>query len=90
MNLTFANLILNIVGLLKFLIAPIVGLAVLVFLYGLLNYLLNSGDETKRREGVKYMFYGIIGLFVMISMWGLVYILAEFFGLGFTIPQITY
>jgi len=57
------------------------GVAVLYFLVGVLKYIQSVGDETKRKEGVSMMTYGIIALFVMVSMWGLVSVLDRTFEL---------
>ena len=65
----------------------IVALATIYFLLGVLKYIQSVGDETKRKEGVTMMTYGIIGLFVMASLWGLVYVLQSTFpGLGSGTP----
>lgn len=70
-------------------IIPIVmTLALLYFIYGVVNFFLapDAGDK-KREEGKKFMLWGIIGLFVMISVWGLVSILTSTFDTGgVTIP----
>jgi hypothetical protein len=79
----------HIIRLLDFLVRPLIGLAVVVFLYGLLTYILNSANEQKRKEGLQYIVYGLIGFVVMLSMWALAAILSDTFGLGFGIPQIT-
>jgi hypothetical protein len=39
-------------------------------------------SEEKREEGKQTIYYGVIGLFVMISIWGLVNILDTTFGLS--------
>jgi len=57
----------------------IIGLAVLYFLLGLLKYIQSVGDETKHKEGITMMTYGIIGIFVMVSLWGLVHVLKSTF-----------
>ena len=45
----------------------------LVFMYGLMKYMFKgSGSDTARAEGRKLMLWGLIGIFVMISVWGLV------------------
>ena len=46
--------------------------ATLAFLWGVIQYVLASGEEKKLAEGKKYIIYGLIGLFVMLSMWGIV------------------
>ena len=72
-------------------VAPIlpllVGLAVVVFVYGVLTTMLSEGGE-KKEEGKQFMLWGIIGIFVMVSVWGLVNVLKETFGLTTTAPSI--
>ena len=53
----------------------IVGLAVAYFLWGVAKYILHSDDAKAREEGKNMMIYGVIALFVMVSMWGLVNLL---------------
>ncbi len=50
----------------------IIGLAVLVIIWGLFNYIAGAGDEEKRGQAKQYIIWGVIGLFVMVSIWGLV------------------
>ena len=64
------------------LLTPIVvALALLYFFYGLARYILNAGNEEKKAEGKNIMIYGIIALFVMVSVWGLVSILVSTIGI---------
>ncbi|MBI3634177.1 MAG: hypothetical protein HY228_00985 [Candidatus Yonathbacteria bacterium] len=46
--------------------------AVLYFLYGVFNFIKNPGDATKREEGRTQIIWGIIGLTVMASIYGLI------------------
>lgn len=66
----------------------IVALALLYFFWGLAKYILSAGDEEKKTEGRNIMIWGIIALFVMVSVWGLVGVIADTFGIetGGTIP----
>ena len=86
--MTFAGIIDNIIIFLGNLILLIIAIAVLIFFYGLVGYISNSGDETKRKESLQYILYGIFGLFVMVAVWGLVSLLAGFIGESVGIPQI--
>ena len=61
-------------------IPVVIALAVLYFFWGLAQYVLYSGDEGKKEEGRNIMIYGIIALFVMVSVWGLIGILQRTFG----------
>jgi succinate dehydrogenase/fumarate reductase cytochrome b subunit len=72
-------------GLMKPIIPFLIGLAVIVFIYGVLTLMLSEGGE-KKEDGKKFMIWGIVGIFVMISVWGLVNILKETFNLDNT-PQ---
>jgi|SRR3989344_1696910 len=63
-------------ALLPFLIA----LGVIFFVIGVIQYVI-SGDEEAKKKGRQKMVYGIIGLAVIIALWGLVKILTNTFGL---------
>src|SRR3989338_10536882 len=65
----------------------LVALAVVFFLYGILKYITAGDDEEKRGKMKNVMIYGIIGLFVMISFWGIVNILINTFELD-TYPYV--
>src|SRR3989338_7855311 len=65
----------------------LVALAVVFFLYGILKYITAGDDEEKRGKMKNIMIYGIIGLFVMISFWGIVNILINTFELD-TYPYV--
>lgn len=54
----------------------IIGAAVIVFLWGVLKYVLSGSDDPdKRKDARSFMIWGIAALFVMVSVWGLVRIL---------------
>ncbi|MCC6290489.1 hypothetical protein IT398_00205 [Candidatus Nomurabacteria bacterium] len=55
--------------------------AVAYFLMGVLKYVRQSGSDDDREEGRKMMIYGIVALFVMVSVWGLVNVLGGTFNL---------
>jgi len=57
----------------------IVALALLFFFWGLAIYILNTGDEEKKSQGRTIMIWGIIALFVMVSVWGLVRVVSDTF-----------
>ncbi|MEO6536292.1 MAG: hypothetical protein ABIT47_01235 [Candidatus Paceibacterota bacterium] len=66
----------------------IFALAFLVFIWGVFQYFIaGAGNEEKRDTGKQFMLYGIIGFFVMISVWGLVRILTGTVRLNNTSPS---
>ena len=62
----------------------LIALAVVFFLYGILKYIGSGDDEESRGKSKNVMIYGIIGLFVMVSFWGIVNILINTFELDTT------
>lgn len=60
----------------------IIGLAFLFFLWGLMKFVLSSGNEDKIADGRRVMLWGIIALFVMLSIWGIVALIRSNLGLS--------
>ncbi|MFA6515005.1 MAG: hypothetical protein WCT42_01940 [Candidatus Paceibacterota bacterium] len=53
------------------LIVLLFALAVVYFLYGLLKYLLSPDNEEIRKTSKDHMLWGVIGMFIMISVFGI-------------------
>jgi hypothetical protein len=83
-------------GILHFFICLITGaiipllitLGIASFIYGVVRYVINANDSAAREEGKQFMIWGIIGLFVIVSIWGLIKLLTGTFGFNFVIPQL--
>ncbi len=75
----------------KGIVPLLVALATAAFVWGIIQYFLNPDNEEKKKKANSYMLWGIIALFVIITMWGLVGILsATFFGQGpILIPKLS-
>lgn len=60
----------------------IFGLALLMFIWGVFKYfILGGSDEGKQEEGKQLILYSVIGLVVMVSIFGIVNLVANgFFG----------
>jgi hypothetical protein len=69
------------------LIPVIISLAVLVFIWGVFRYVVSSDEEAKGK-GKNMMLWGIVGLFVMVSVWGLVNILIKTFKFNTNAPDL--
>jgi hypothetical protein len=59
--------------------------AFVAFFWGIAIFILNTNDDKKRQEGKAWMFWSIIALFVMITIWGLVKLLVDTVGVNPTI-----
>ena len=62
-------------------------LAIVVFFWGLIKYLWSMDKETAH-ESLKIMFWGIITIFVMVSIWGIIRLLQNTLGVTSTDPII--
>lgn len=71
-----------------YLIPFVFAIAILYFIYGVVKYVIMADSDKAREEGRKFMIYGVVALFVMISVWGLVNILNKTFGTSNIIPQL--
>ena len=58
--------------LIRILIPIVAGLALLYFFWGLAKFILHSDSDEARAEGKKVMMWGIVALFVLVSIWGII------------------
>jgi hypothetical protein len=63
------------------------GLALFWFFWGLMKFIFKAGDEKAQEEGRNIMLWGILALFVMTSVWGLVNFLGNSLGIKTGITQ---
>lgn len=69
----------------------IFALAVASFVWGVVQFVINSNEEAKKEKGRQFILWGVIALAVMLSVWGLVGILRTTFNLdtgGSFLPQV--
>ena len=56
--------------------------ATVVFLWGIVMYITAAGDEKKAATAKTFITSGIIGLFFMVAIWGIVRAIVATFGVG--------
>jgi Type IV secretion system pilin len=83
---TFEGLVNKFIDIIQYVIPLIFSIALVAFLWGIFQYFF-SGAE-KKEEAKDFLLYGIIGLFIMISVWGLVKILTSTFPLDTAQPRL--
>ena len=64
------------------LIMLLLGVAILIFLYGCFEYISHSNDSRARETGQMHIMWGIVGMFIMLVAYGILGIAAGTFGLG--------
>ena len=66
-----------------------VGIAIIVFLFNMISFIANSGNEKQREQFKNYMINSVIAMFILISIWGIVGIGTKgLFGTKPYIPQL--
>ena len=70
MSPIFANIINPVIGLMF-------ALAVVVFGYGIFEMIWKGGDPDARAVGRNHMIGGVIGMFIMLSAWGIINLLSN-------------
>lgn len=78
--------------LLKGMIPLLFTLATVAFMWGVIQYFVFPDNEEKRKKAKGYMIWGLVGLFVMVSMWAIVGALSNTFfegGSNTFLPQLS-
>lgn len=89
---TLAPVLCTIGNILNILVPILISLGVVYFIWGVITYVIASDEEAKK-TGRNRIIYGIIGLAVIVSVWGLVRVLTQTFNVDnenqtITLPNI--
>ncbi len=57
-------------------------IALLVFLYGGLQFILKASDEKGRDEAKKAMVWGLVGMFIMVTAFGIIRVILNSVGVS--------
>ncbi len=91
---TLIGLVAKIKGIATDIVIPLlVTLAIAVFFWGIVVSIFKSGSDANAvKEGKTLLLWGIVALFVMVSIWGLVGIVSDTFDItstgGAAVPQL--
>lgn len=86
--MTFAQLVgsgsSGIIGLFNTVVVPIIiALAFGAFVWGVVNnYFIHGAEDASRTKGSKFILWGVIGLVVIFSVWGIVNIMLSTLGVA--------
>lgn len=68
----------------EFILNPIIillfSVALVVFLYGIFKFVMNSGEDKAREEGKKSIVWGLVGMLIMVSVFGIIRFVLNSFG----------
>ncbi len=63
------------------LVMPLIVLALVIFIWGVIKYITAGDEEEKRSKARNTILYGVIGLFAIVAVWGLVKVIANTFSI---------
>ena len=69
-------------GIIALLIPIAAALALLYFFWGLARFILAAGDPEARAQGRQIMIWGVVALFIIASVWGIIQFLGEALDVG--------
>ncbi|MFA6520692.1 MAG: hypothetical protein WCT44_03745 [Candidatus Paceibacterota bacterium] len=69
------------------LIVLLFALAMVYFLYGVLEFIMNQENEEKKTTGKSHMIWGIIGISIMMSVWAIMNIILKTFNINGIRPE---
>jgi Type IV secretion system pilin len=73
----------------KSVIPLVFALAIVMFVWGVVQYVIGANEEKERMKGKQFMIWGVIALAVMLSVWGLVSIFTKTFNIDVKfVPQV--
>lgn len=79
-----SKFLLGIIDFINEILVPFVfAVAFILFIWGVFQaFIVGANDEERRENGKKFIMWGIIALFVMSSVWGIVNLVKSSFGFG--------
>lgn len=71
----------------KYILNPVIvllfTLALVVFIFGVMQYLLNPVNDEERERGQSHILWGIVGMAIMVSVWGIMTIIVNTLGIDY-------
>lgn len=79
---TIGNTIAQVSALVQYAVSLLLSVTAPLFLWGIVKFIANIGDEGARKAGKHLMVWDIVALFVMVSSWGIIGYVQQSLGLS--------
>jgi len=70
----------------QFILNPLIllvfAIAFLVFFWGIFQFIASQTTDSAREEGKRKIFWGLFGMFIMVSAYGLIHLILGTFGIS--------
>jgi len=81
---TFGYIIVTITSWINYIAPVLITLAVAYFIWGVISFM-TAADEEKKKNGKSKIVNGLIGLFVIVSFWGIITLVRNTFSINGTV-----
>ncbi|MBI4121275.1 MAG: hypothetical protein HY457_03400 [Parcubacteria group bacterium] len=77
---TVSSILTRVMSILNLVIPIVITFALITFLWGVFKYV-TAGESDDKKKAIELIAYGLVALFVMVAVWGLVAIVGNTFGI---------
>lgn len=78
---TVGTILATLIGYLNYIVPALITIAVIFFIWGVIQFILSSDEEAKK-NGRGKIINGLIGLFVIVAFWGIIGLVQRTFDVG--------
>lgn len=78
-GVTLFSILARVAQLLQFVMPILIALAVVYFIWGVIQYTVSTDEEAKKGARAKII-QGLIGLFIIVAFWGIISLISTTFG----------
>lgn len=79
---TIQGMVVAIGSIINLVFPALVAIGVFMVAWGIFVFIVNAGEPEERKKGSARILWGVIGVFLMLSVWGLINILVNTFSLN--------
>lgn len=77
MSITLSQLVGKIIGIINLVIPVLISVALVFFIIGLVRYIYESADAHGHTEGKNLIVWGLVAMFILVSVWGILSVMRE-------------
>lgn len=78
---TVGSILVTLIGYLNYIVPALVTIAVVFFIWGVIQFI-SSSDEEAKKGGRAKIINGLIGLFVIVTFWGIIAVVKDSFDIS--------
>lgn len=78
---TVGSILVTLIGYLNYIVPALVTIAVVFFIWGVIQFI-SSSDEEAKKGGRAKIINGLIGLFVIVAFWGIIAVVKDSFDIS--------